>query len=220
MLDLVAVQLALRNRAIAVSVCTTGSATLAATVDGYTRLTGSFITDGFKLGMEVTPTGFTQTTTGVVVGVTALTLTIDGGRTVEASGSGRTLAVGLPALRAWEHVKFEPIQNRPYVDEDFMPTGSELLSFPAQSGILEERGIYVLRYHGVANRLLSGIQNPVAALKALFTPGTGLTAGSNVVRVRSDIGPYSGPILPDGKGFEVCTLTVPWFGHSNNAIAA
>jgi hypothetical protein len=50
--------LALRGRVLTLSVATTGTTSLAATATGYTRAAGSFVTDGFKPGMEVLAAGF------------------------------------------------------------------------------------------------------------------------------------------------------------------
>src|SRR6185503_14232379 len=105
MIDTTAATLALRNRAIGLVVCTTGSTSLSATTTGYHRAAGSFITDGFQPGMETLPSGWSVTGNNarcVITQVTASDLTIDGGRSVEAAGSGKTIAVGLPGIRIWE----------------------------------------------------------------------------------------------------------------------
>ena len=82
--------LALRNRVLSVVTATTGSTTLVATTTGYTRATGSFVTEGFRIGMELAGTGFSTAANnnpGVILAVAAdgLSLTIEGGRTAEAS---------------------------------------------------------------------------------------------------------------------------------------
>ena len=76
---------------------TTGSATLAADTLGYTRTTGSFITNGFFVGQEVTASGFgTAANNGrsVVTAVTATRLSVTKTpRTVaEAAAASRTIA--------------------------------------------------------------------------------------------------------------------------------
>jgi hypothetical protein len=75
---------------------TTGSATLSVTATGYARTTGSFVTDGFRVGHEITASGFTNAANngrGTVTGVTAtaLTVTKTGGFVVEAAAAGRTI---------------------------------------------------------------------------------------------------------------------------------
>src|SRR5690242_16227481 len=107
-LDLLAVHLALRNRALAVSVTTTGLTSLAATTTGYTRVAGSFIADGFQVGMELLAAGFAGTGNAgykVVLGVSAGTLTVrslpDATMATEAATGDEILTVGLPILRAY-----------------------------------------------------------------------------------------------------------------------
>src|SRR4051812_2641150 len=107
---------AFRTRAQTLSVCAPGPQSLSATSTGYARAAGSFVTEGFKVGMEITTaSGFSQSannTPCVITAVTALALTILGGRTVESAGSGKTLAVGFPALRSWNNERLARIAGR------------------------------------------------------------------------------------------------------------
>lgn len=228
MIDLAAAQLALRNRAIGLSVCTTGSTTLSATATGYARASGSFVTDGFAVGMEILASGFTSAANNgyaVVTSVSALALGVSGGRTAEAAGSGRTLAVGLPELRRWENTDpltdgapSEPTRGRPYIEEDFVPATATVFTFPANGGQVEETGLYVIRWYGLAGTGMSAVRQSVGALRARFSPGTPLTVSGATLRVRADLGPFSGPVRPDGRGWAICTLTVPWLARSVNAV--
>lgn len=218
-----AAKLAFRNRAIALSVITTGSAALGVTAVGYTRQTGSFITDGFVVGMEVTPsTGFTETTPGVIAEVAAQLLTIKGGRTViQQQAAGRVLVVGLPAIRAWENLDAQDLvlAGRWYVTEQFVPATHELLG-QRSGGLAKETGLYVLTVFAPENIGSLAIEALLDDLLALFTPGTSLTAGSDTVRVRADVAPFAGQIIPQGDGWSRCVLTVPWWALTTNTIAA
>jgi hypothetical protein len=78
MLNHLAALIACRTRLATLEVCTTGTTTLEATATGFVRLAGSFVTDGFQVGMEVLPAGFTSTARQVVKNVAALTLTVEG----------------------------------------------------------------------------------------------------------------------------------------------
>lgn len=239
MIDSLAAHLAMRNRALSLVVSTTGSASLAATTTGFTRGTGSFLTDGFSVGMDVATSGFTNAANngnGVVTAVTAGTLTVsmyvvtvtNGAQSVarpatvvEAEAAGRTIAARLPSLRAWENLTFIPASTIPYVEEEFVPATNRALSFPITTGTLEETGLYVLKWYGVSG--LGGvgaIRKSVDALKALFAPGTSLTAGSNTLRVRSDTSVYGGQLIPMDNGWTCCVLTIPWRAWSQNVIAA
>lgn len=214
--DHLAIQLALRARLLTLEVCTTGSTTLAATATGYSRAGGSFLTDGFAVGMEVTPTGFTETDRGMITAVDALTMTIDGGRDVESSGAGRTLAVGLPQYRGWDNTRLDPEGGRPYIEEQYIPATVSLLSGPADGGTVEDTGLYVVRWYGQADTGLSALAEPTSAILELFKPGTGLTVADGTVRVRGDIGPSRGPILADLPGWVVVTVSIPWRLYSVN----
>ena len=68
---------------------------LHATATGYARSSGSFITNGFFLGQEITVSGFTNPEnngTSVITGITGSTLTVTkvGGTVVEAGTTGET----------------------------------------------------------------------------------------------------------------------------------
>lgn len=221
MIDLTSVQIALRTRALTLSVCTTGSTTLGQSTQGYTRTTGSFLSDAFYPGMEVTPSGFPTTTRKVVTDVTATLMKVAGGLSTVADASGRTLSVGFPELRAFENREMTTDRaGRPFVEEELVPATNRLLSYPAQGGTLEETGLYVLRWYGLQKYDVPAIRKSVDALKALFAPGTTLTAGSHQLRMRSDIGAFAGQLLNTGDGWCVCTLTIPWQAYSQNTVAA
>ncbi len=219
MIDSAAALLALRNRALTLVAVTTGLTDLVATTTGYTRAAGSFITDGFKAGMEVVPTGFTELTPAVISQVAAGTLTILGGRTAESTGSNRSLVVGIPSFRAWENISQTPPLDRWYVDEEFVPGGSELLG-QRSGGDVIETGTYRLRFFGLANYGDLALMKVTDAAKALFSPATALTAGSDKVRVRSDQGPFCSQALPLGNGRTYRALVVPWWTETVNQIAA
>jgi hypothetical protein len=203
------IQLAARNYAKTLVVVTTGPITLSATVQGYARTTGSFYDDGLWPGMEVAPSGFPQTTPGVITGVTPLALTIKGGRTVAAAAPGRSLVVGLPSRKAWENISLVPQQGEPYVFERYTagsttqvtlgPTGDlqDLPMYELLIGLPAETGITVARY--------------TDALRRLFTPRTVISIPSGgSIRVRADQGPQIGQMQQTDTGFAVKPFTV-WF---------
>ncbi len=220
MASMLAVHFALRARAVQALVCTTGSTTLAAIATGYTRASGSFVTDQFTVGQEIQPTGFTDTTPRIVSGVSALTLTVEGTVSAESALSGRSLYCGLYALRAWENLAFEPTNGRPFVEEDFQHLTTELVAGPAEHGLIEQQGLYHLKLYGLSNKGSNEIRLMAEAVYARFTPGTFMAVGSDVVRVRGDVGPYTNQIFARDDGWSVLTLTIPWSILSTNAIAA
>lgn len=222
-LDLLAVHLALRSRALSLVVATTGSTTLSATAAGYARASGSFITDGFREGMELNATGFAVAGNNgphviTAGGVSALALTCSG-CSVDAAAAGRTLSVGIPTLRSFENVRLTPLVGRHFFEEDFVPATSSVFTIPASSGDVYDTGLYILKWYGLPGTGVSALRKSVDALKARFAPGTQLTAGTDFVRIRGDQAPYTGQIIPLSS-WSVLTLTVPWRVRSVNAIAA
>jgi hypothetical protein len=92
---------------------------IAATTTGYTRATGSFVDDGFVVGMQITPSGFSANTVTTVEVVAALTLTTSA-RTAEAAEGGRDLiGVGpfalLEDMTSWEGTHGEESDTTTYV---------------------------------------------------------------------------------------------------------
>ena len=214
--DHVAIQKALRARLLTLYVCTTGTTSLSATLSGYARSSGSFLVDGFAVGMEVLPTGFTDTDRVVITSLTATAMTVDGGRTVDAEAGGRSLAVGLPEGIAWDNVMLTPTGGRPYLEESYIPATSSLVSAPATGGTAEDTGLYVIRWYGLANTGLGSLAAPASAILELFKPGTALTVADGTVHVRGDIGPFGGAIRGDLPGWSVVTVTIPWRLYSVN----
>lgn len=209
--DHTATQLALRAQAQTLVVATTGSTTLGADSTGYTRSAGSFVTDGFRVGMEVTPSGFgSNTAPGVVTAVSALALTV-AGTTTETAASGRTLAVGLPSTAGWENIPITPVAGTPYIEERYVPATSRLISLPASGGQMEDTGLYVLDWYAPANVGLQALTASADALLALFAPGTALTVASGVeVRPRTDVAPFRGGVRQDRPGWAAISITIPW----------
>ena len=212
------IQKALRAKLLTLAdVATTGSTTLEATATGYARAAGSFLTDGFTNGMEVTPTGFTQTDVGTIITVTALAMAINGGRTVEAAGGGRTLAVALPSDRAWENVPFDPTGGRPYVEENYLPGPMDKVTL-GPLGILEADPTYVVKIYVPDGFGIGAARSYTDALFTLFAPTTSITVAGATVTVRTQPSPFAGQLLQTESGFAVTPFTVPLRVRTANAI--
>jgi hypothetical protein len=208
---------ALRTQLLTLSVCTTGSATLAATATGYSRASGSFLTDGLAVGMEITPTGFAANTVAVLTGVTALTLTT-AARAVETAAASRTIACLLPAGRAWENVTYTPTTSRPWIEEDYLPGPAAQVTV-GQLGDVETLPQYVVKVYGVPGTGLAALHRYGDAILNLFPPRTALTLStSDVLRVRADVAPYRGQVTQETAGFAVTVVTIPLSVRSANSI--
>lgn len=216
MVDHLLLLYALRAQAKTLVVATTGTTTLEATATGYARAAGDFIADGFRVGMEVTPEGFSNNAPGLVTKATPLALTIDGGRTAEAAAAGRALTVGLPALRAYENVGFDLVDRRWAVDEDYLP-GPVTRTTLGRAGELVAEPAYVLKLYGASGLGPEGLYRMADATLKLFRPNANFTAADgHVLQVRSDPAPYRGQLLPEGAGHSLVTVTIPlWVWTAN-----
>lgn len=194
-----AMRRAMRAHLVSLVVATTDpDDDLSATASGYARTTGSFLDEGFEAGMELVPSGFTQTTLGVVgTGATATTLPIVGGRTVQSSGAGRSLTVGLPAIRFYENIlNIERVSGRPYVVEQYDP-GPTFVTEVGDGARQEARPMYTLLVHIKEGVGADAAQAYAEAISAHFLPGTHLScADGTVLRVRSDQAPSKKALLP------------------------
>jgi hypothetical protein len=227
MIDHLDVQLTLRARATTLEVCTTGSTTLAATSTGYTRPVGSFVTDGFAPGMEITASGFATAAnngtglvtnvTATVLSVTAYTVAYSGGELVvsdrtlvaEGAGSGRTVLVGLPAMRAWENLVFDAHPGVPWIEEQYLP-GPTVQRTIGPKGTIEMRPQYVLAVHVVEGSDIAASKRYVDALLNHFAPRTNLTlTNGDTVRVRLDASSFAGQMRRRRPGWASTPVTFP-----------
>lgn len=216
-LDTVAATLALRSRLLTLVVATTGSATLSATATGYARTVGSFIDDRFRVGEEITPAGFGANAPAVIVARTATLITTDTTHAVDAGAPGRSLLVGIPAGRAFELVPFigglngAPIAGRPYIQDRLLPGGQ---SSPGFGPLMDEDCLYSIKWVGLEGKGPEAIRDPVNAIKVLFAPGTKIPVAGSDFRVRKDLAPSAGEIIPQGDGWAVCEVLIALRGYS------
>jgi hypothetical protein len=212
-----ALQLGLRTKALTLSVATTGSTTLSATSTGYARASGSFVTDGFKPGMELSASGFTTAANNgvhVIVAVSALAIQCEDTAT-EAAASGRTLSVGLPSRVAWENVAFDPPAGAPWVEEQLVPAPSRLLS--VSRGTVETTALYNLLIYTPEDVGVGAANGYADALIVLFAPLTDITLSTgHVARVRTDTGPYRGQMIRRKPGWVTVPVTFPLFVYTSN----
>ncbi len=220
MIDLALVRAALRSRAEGLVVASTGAATLSATATGYARTSGSFIDDGFVVGQDITPTGFTQTTVCAISKVEASMLTIYGGRTVQASGSGRTLVSGLPTMRALVNEDLTPSVVMPYVVESMPLGGSGVQTIPGRTGRFQQDGLSVWTWYAIAKTGAGALDKGATALMKRFAPYTRLSLSDGTyIDMRGDVGPSAGDIISEA-GWARVTVTLPWRASSWNVVAA
>lgn len=219
MIDHEGIQLALRARLLTLTVADTGSMSLGATTTAYTRATGSFLTDGFRVGMEVDATGFVAANNGlaVITQLTATVMTVDKTLTTQAASAGRQLVAGLPSRQAWENLAFPPDTGKPYVEEQYVPgpMGQETVG---PLGQLEVFPLYNVQVHVPENVGIGAAARYADTLIDLFTPRTAMAVGSDTLRVRTDTGPFRGQLRRFVPGFAVVPVTVPLRLRTPNSI--
>jgi hypothetical protein len=209
MLDHLAAREAFRARLLTLEVATTGSTTQAATLTGFTRSAGSYLTEKFAAGMEVSGDGFSSAnnTPAIIDTVVALSMSVAGGKTVQASAAGRTLTVGLPAIRQWDLTQTPEAVlkgSRPSVIEKWVPSPG------VDDGAYIDSGFYNVTMNMIGNRGLAAPLRYMMALRELFYPGLTFSVGGDLVRVTGDPAPYFTTIEPLENGLANSTLTVPW----------
>jgi len=208
MIDHGAVLLACRTKLAALSVATTGSVSLTATSSGYTRSTGSFLTDGFAPGMELVGAGFSNDENNAAKTITSVsTLQISAAGCVAETAGTRSLTVGVPAGVASENIAYTPTQGVSYFGEQYVPGPAYQLTI-GPLGTLEARPLYVVTIHVPQKTGVLGTWGYVKALLTLFAPGTALTVTDHVVIVRRDAAPYAGA-MQWSDSFATVTVTIP-----------
>ncbi len=221
--------LALRARMLGLTVATTGSTSLSATSTGYARASGSFLTDNFAVGMELTTvTGFSVTGNNqaataqgrIVTAVTASAIACSGCATDSAS-SGRVITAGPPFQRAYENVAFDGPAEFPYIEEEFVPATNKVQSFPVISAYTEDTGLYIVKWFGLSGKGPEAIRRGADAVLARFTGGTALTlSDGTTVRIPTEFGPRAGQITRVDGGWSYCAIEIPYVAESLNVIAA
>lgn len=194
---------------------TTGTTTLAAVADGYTRSAGSFLADGFAVGMQVTPDGFSETTPATITAVTATTMRVNRPRALDTAAGGRALRVVLPDV-AYTNVSYTPSVGRPWIWEQYLPNGT---SKPVLGplGTVEGLALYTLAVHVPQMTDATAVYRYADAITRHFAPGTTIPDATHDIRVRSDVSPFPSSVTAT-DGWAVTTVTIPVRVHVPNAV--
>lgn len=219
MLDHSSALLTLRSKLLEAEVCTTGETTLAATATGFTRDAGSFVTNKFKVGMEVVPAGFGANTVAIVKKVEALILTTwDTDRVVEVAAGSRELSVGIPLIRAWENTAKQRVAGRWYIKEEYLP-GVPLMYGLGPESAVEDIPSYVITIEGPENIGTLAIYALAHEILLTFPPILAMVCDSgDIVRVRTDPAPSRSQAIPSGEGTAQVVITIPLIADTRNPI--
>jgi hypothetical protein len=218
-----AIRYAARTYAKTLVVCTTGAISLSATATGYARAGGSFVDDGFAVGMELVAAGFGipgNNGAKMIVAVSALSVDVTGGAALEGAANGRSLTVGLPSSRSYENLKFTPAPGVTHISEQYLPGPAPRQVTWGPLGELELLPMYVIHVNVPAETGEVAAQRYGDSLLALFAPRRTIPlANGDLLRVRSDVAPFPGQLLPSAlAGFAVLPLTIPFRIRTNNSI--
>ena len=162
--------------------------------------------------MEIQPAGFSDVMNndlGVVKVVDVLELTLDRPMMTEAAGAGKSITVGLPSRVAPENVEFTPDQGKPYVEEGFVPGPTEQITV-GPGGDIEADPLYVVRFFLPADTGPEAANLYGDALVSLFAPRTAMSlTNGDVLRVRTNPGPFRGQLLQMKPGWATVPVTIP-----------
>lgn len=202
-------------------VCTVTDS-ISATTTGYARASGSFVTDGFRVGMEITPTSFTSTDNQVIKSINTAgnQITIDGAITADAAAT-RTLTAGLPEYRAYRNMEFKPSQaaGRPYTEEGWI-RGVKNVTGVGAGGTMIHEPTYVIKHYGLSGKGDAAMDAFTDAVMLLFKPLTTITmSDGTVLRVAERPGPEASEITnpPDKPGRALVTIRIPLWAQTQNA---
>lgn len=237
MIDHLEIQLACRDRLNTLVVCTTGAIALSVTPDSYVREEGSFIEEGFEIGMELNAGGFEEADNNGVSAIEAVTdLEIKVDRTLVAEDSRETmgtlpwgapwlwsgvqidkvLTVGLPSLEV-PNRDFTPATGRPYFDEQYVDGPAALKSMPL--GRIQGEPMYMPRVNVPSNTGIRAAHKYKKAILELFPPGLVIVLPSGAtVKVSGDPAPFGGQLLNGKPGFAGNLVTVPLHAQAYNSI--
>jgi len=210
---------ALRARLLATEVCTTGTTTLARTGTGFSRPAGSFVDDGFVVGMEVQPTGFADNTPEVITYVDATEIRTLVPGTAETSSAGRALNVRLPTKRGGEGFKLDTDGAMWSMEEEFVPGPGANLVTMGSNGEVEHYPIYIVKLYAPFGYGSSALYKVADAVLESFPPRFVLTLeDSTLVRVRSREGPYRTQAMQVDADLLFTNVYIPLWGRTNNTI--
>lgn len=116
---------------------------------------------------------------------------------------------GLPTDRAWENVEYKPKPGTPYLEEEYVPAAQSLHT--TTKGIVEVTGLYIVKWHGLDGQGDAAIHAGVDAILTVFAAGASFAMPSGLtLRIRGDVAPSPGQIVPEDGGFATCAMTIPW----------
>lgn len=228
-------QMAVRGKLLSLAVTTTGNISMSASARGgdqgrsaFIRAAGDFRAAKLRVGMEAVAAGFAAQAgynngpaTILAISVDGTIVTVDRDLIDEAAATPRSLAVGLPALRAWENRSFDEAKTdrRPYVDEQYIPGPGNQVGCGPQGYLYKNptyfTTLYIPRGVGIGADSRYG-----DAIEVLFAPGTpiAIPGHNEPLRVRRDVDPVKGQRQFAVDGYVTIQFEIPLEIWTPNAI--
>jgi hypothetical protein len=214
--DYLAIREGFRARLLTLVVATTGSTTLAASSTGFSRSSGSFLSEKFTAGMEITGDGFSagNNAPATITSVAALSMAVPG-KTLQTAAAGRTLTVGLPLIRQWALTQTpqEIIQGTRASIVEVWSNG-----VPADEGAMVDEGSFIVTLNLPGNYGIAAMLRYQRAMLDLFYPGWGFFVDGNWVRVIGNPAPAFSDPRPLENGQATSQLTVNWRVATTNLL--
>lgn len=213
-----AARIGLQTRVLGTVIATTGSTTLAATATGYTRASGSFLDDGFLIGMEATPAGFAANGRSVIRDVSASEIVIAGARAVEVASGSRSLTAYLPARRAHDST-LDPIAGQSSLRTEFVPATLETISMAPNNGNALETFAFFVTLYAPTDAGPDLFDVTLDAVLARLSSGTIIDAGAHTLSVMWKPGPHRGQVLPHSiAGMSYAQAVISLSAQSRTAV--
>ncbi len=208
-------QLAARAHLLETVIATTGSTTLAATANGYTRAAGSFIADGFVPGLEIEREGFSSNVIDIITWVSddGDEIRTANSHAVQVAGAGRSL-IAIPP-RAIHYGARKPTDVDvavPYWHERWLggPSRSRSTFFRGAPLRTTTDALYEINLYGRVNDEDIAVTRPADAIFGHFNPSsTALDIGTGeAMTVRTSPLPMIGQPGRDADGRPTIQVTI------------
>lgn len=186
---------AFRTAMASVVKATTGAqVTISATVDGYSRSAGSFLTDGFDIGDEVSAAGFAGASIAnnglgwiTWLSDTVMQVTRPAGvvQVAAAAGGSVTITAGMPRLHVLENWRTDDVLDQPWTRETYQPAGIVPASLRSPTALVRHTGVWWLHIFYPANTGTSGVKRLRGKIMASIYPAMDLRYAGQVIRVQA-----------------------------------
>lgn len=128
----------------------------------------------------------------------------------------RAILEDVPSLppaqdRSWSNVNFVPSVSRSHVETDFAPAAATVISVQTIDGFVRATGVYAVRSYGPTGLGEDAIRARAKDVEVAFRPGTTVTLDSgNRLMILGNPAPFSGQVIPNGKGKSVCSTKISY----------